>query len=166
MFHTGDIVMHPTAGVCEVQDVRQERFEQKAQTYYILVPCNEKIRSRIFVPVNSDRVHLRTPLQKAQVDALLRETATAAPLWYEDEKERSERFSDILKTGDHAGILKVISALLTEEKRKNAEHKKLRVGDERTLNQAKEMIDREFSYALGLEKDATVQYIAHAIEQV
>ncbi|MBQ5969197.1 MAG: CarD family transcriptional regulator [Clostridia bacterium] len=165
MFQINDIVIHPTAGVCKVKDIRHERFEKQAQNYYLLVPVGEKIETRIFVPVSSDRIKLRRPLQKAQIDTLLLNAGAAPALWYKDDKEREEKFDAILKSGNHAAILNVIGALLSESHRRTAENKKLRTADARLLTRAQEMIDREFSHVLGLDRTATVNYIVQTIQK-
>ena len=42
MFETGNIVLHPTEGVCEIDDVRSERFDgSKKRTYYVMQKSNQ-----------------------------------------------------------------------------------------------------------------------------
>lgn len=75
MFASGDTVMHPTEGVCLVEDVRTLQFGAAPQPYYVLHPTGEKGSSTLSaVAVLSpfpSRIYLREGLSFAPRCAIL-----------------------------------------------------------------------------------------------
>ena len=163
MFQSGSTVMHPTAGVCTITDLRKEKFSGSWELYYCLQPVYDSANNRLYVPVDSDKVVLRQLLSKVQINAILAQVQTAKDLWSPDERERNERYSALLKTQDHAAIVKMIAAMYQYKETLQKKGRKLHQGDERLLQQACALIHQEFSYALGLEEAETIQYIMERI---
>lgn len=163
MFQIGSTVMHPTAGVCTITDLRKEKFSGSWELYYCLQPVFDSANNRIYVPVNSEKVVLRQLISKAQINEILAQVRTAQDLWSPDERERAERYSALLKTDDHAAIVKMIAAMYQYKEALRKAGRKLHQSDERLLQQACTLIHQEFSYALGLEEAETVQYIMERI---
>ncbi|MBQ6092821.1 MAG: CarD family transcriptional regulator, partial [Clostridia bacterium] len=64
MFQAGDTVVHPFAGVCRVLDIRNERFGDRPQLYYVIASTQDKGGNRIYVPVDGGKILLRRPLSK------------------------------------------------------------------------------------------------------
>ena len=71
MFQIGSTVMHPTAGVCTITDLRKEKFSGSWELYYCLQPVFDSANNRIYVPVNSEKVVLRQLISKAQINEIL-----------------------------------------------------------------------------------------------
>ena len=163
MFQSGDTVMHPTAGVCRIQEIRTEKFTGTPLLYYVMQPVYDGANSKLYVPVDGERIGLRGLLTSAQIDEILKRVPLVETPWSEDERERSELFSSLLRTGDHAMIVKMIAQLYAYRADLQAKGKKLHQSDERLLRQAQTLIHQEFSYALGLEEAQTIQYIMEHI---
>ena len=163
MFQTGDTVMHPTAGVCRIIDIRRENFSGELLPYYVITPVYDGVNSRLFVPVDSDKIVLRRLLSASQIDAILASVPTAKDCWSADERERTETFASLLRTGDHAAIVKMIAQMFRYKEQLQKKGKKLHQSDERLLRQAQTLIHQEFSFALGLEEADTVRYIMEHI---
>ena len=73
MFETGNVVLHPSEGVCEIDDVRSERFDgSKKRTYYVMHPLYAKIKSTLFVPVDSDKIVLQKMPTKDEIIELIK----------------------------------------------------------------------------------------------
>ena len=163
MFQIRDTVMHPTAGVCKITDIRKEKFGDALRLYYVMQPVYDGANSRLFVPVDSDKVALRRLLSASQIDAILASVPTAKDRWSADERERTETFASLLRTGDHAAIVKMIAQMFRYKEQLQKKGKKLHQSDERLLRQAQTLIHQEFSFALGLEEADTIRYIMEHI---
>ncbi len=163
MFQIHEIVIHPTAGACKIQDIRSEKFTGTPERYYVLTPLNDTLKSKIFVPVAGDKVALRKPVSKAQIDAILDHVHRLPSLWVADATQRAAAFDEILKAQDHERTLKMIGELIEHRQKALKERKKPRQSDERLLQEAEKRVQGEFSYALGLDEEATVRYIVERV---
>lgn len=163
MFQAGDTVVHPFAGVCRVLDIRNERFGDRPQFYYVIASTQDKGGNRIYVPVDGGKILLRRPLSKREVQTVLQNVSASEVRWPENEKERAEQFSLLLRKGTYAQLVKMIALLHQWKDARRAAGKKMPAGDERLLQEAQQMIHREFAYALGLDEAQTIRYIMNHI---
>ena len=159
MFKIGDVVMHVGAGVCTVEDLQEKKFGKLGKNqYYVLKPLSDN-HSTIFFPVENDGTKVRKLLTQKDIDDLLENVLCVDNLWLDDDRSRQHLFGEILKSGDHKRIIKMISEIHFKRDEKLKAGKKLRVTDEKTMNAAEFMIHQEFSYALNLPLDGVVHYV-------
>ena len=111
MFNAGDTVMHPTEGVCRVEDVRTLQFGSAPQPYYVLHPTGEKASSTVYLPVFRGDSVLRRLLSREDILRLIRESHDYEGLWIEDGRLRKEAFQKILEEGNYAKIIRMILEL-------------------------------------------------------
>ncbi len=163
MFQVLDAVVHPFLGMCQIRDIRTEKFGDHPELYYVLVPLKEKGSNLIYVPVDSEKICLRKPLSKQEIQSVLRSVASAEVTWTESEKSRAEQFSLLLREGSLARVIKMIALLHQWKEARQKSGKKMPASDERLLQEAQSRIHREFAYALDLDEPATVQYIMKRI---
>ena len=58
MYKSGDILMHPGLGVCEVKEItKKEIAKNDIRTYYILKPVYGNSSTTVFLPVDCDKVN-------------------------------------------------------------------------------------------------------------
>lgn len=163
MFRVRDTVMHPTEGVCRVTDLREEAFSVEKQLYYVLIPLRDGVKSKIYVPVNGEVIRLRRLLTKAEISAVLARVPELDDIWLDTDRERLERFGELLRSGDHARIIQIIERLHQYKEQQQRAGKKFRKSDEYLLKEAESIIHSEFSYALGMDEKATISYIMKKI---
>lgn len=163
MFRVRDVVMHPTEGVCRVTDLREEMFSGEKLLYYLLVPLRDGVKSKIYVPVNSAVIPLRRLLTKAEIRTVLARVPALDDIWCDTERERVERFGEVLRSGDHARIIQMIALLHHYKDQQQSDGKKFHKSDEHLLKEAEAIIHSEFSYALGMDEKATISYIMKKI---
>ena len=78
MYQVGDVVRHPSAGVCEITEIREQRFGNlPPQQYYILKPLYAKAATTVYTPVDSPKVPLRKLLNEEELDRLLAQVYAA-----------------------------------------------------------------------------------------
>ncbi len=52
MYQIGDTVMHPSEGVCSIEDIRPIRFSgNTSRDYYVLRPSMERGSGTVYLPV-------------------------------------------------------------------------------------------------------------------
>jgi len=159
MFRIGDMVMHVGAGVCTVADLQTKKFGKLGKNqYYVLKPLTDN-HSTIFFPVENDGTKIRKLLTEADIDDLLSKVLTLDEIWIDDDRARQHLFDDIIKSGNHAKIIKMISEIHIKRETKAKSGKKLRVTDEKAMTDAEFLIHQEFSYALDLPLEGVAPYI-------
>lgn len=164
MFAVGDTVMHPSEGVCTVQDIRTMQFARQPREYYVLRPSLEKSSSTVYMPVERGDAMLRRLLSREDLVRLIRESASQPTLWVEDSRMRKDAFSKILAGGDYAQIIRMICELHKSREERAAEGKKPCVSDETLLAQAEQLVHQEFSYVMHMSLEETVEFIKRELE--
>ena len=162
LFAAGDTVMHPSEGVCRVEDVRAMRFPpQPERRYYVLRPSQDKgsASAVVYLPVARGNAVLRRLLSVRDIDALIRESRALPSLWIEDTKLRKEAFQQVLRGGDYARVIRMITEIREYGEARAAAGKKPCAGDEAIREEAERLLHEEFSCVLGLSRADTVAYI-------
>ena len=100
MFQIGDQVMHPGAGVCQVADIRRERFSGPARLYYVLHSLYDGGKTTTYVPVDRGEQLLKPRMTPEEIDLLLAGLDLEHPLWIENNTQRQVAFAAILREGE------------------------------------------------------------------
>ena len=164
MFNAGDTVMHPTEGVCRVEDVRTLQFGSAPQPYYVLHPTGEKASSTVYLPVSRGDSVLRRLLSREDILRFIHESGDYAGLWIEDGRLRKEAFQRILDEGNYAKIIRMILEPHQARLRRQSEGKKPCAADETLLAQAERLVHQEFSCVLNLSPQETVSFIRQELK--
>lgn len=160
LYKTGDTVMHPSEGICTIEEIRPMQFRgSETRRYYILKPATEKSSSTVYLPVSRGNDVLRRLLSESDIRALIRSSSEHAGLWIADSKQRKEAFSRILQEGNYAKIIRMIQEIRQENARRIAEGKKPCASDEAIQGEAERLLHQEFSYVLHLSIEDTVAFI-------
>lgn len=159
MFEIGNIVMHPSAGVCHIEDIREEKLTDKKRLYYIMHPVSDPHRSTIYVPVDTDKVHLRKLLNRDEIICVIKHSKTENIEWIDNNNLRKSAYLDIVHSDDMSKIV----ALLTKLDRKRTSllenGKKFSVMDEKIMHDAKKKVFQEFSQSLAIQEERVPEFI-------
>lgn len=159
MFAIGAIVMHPSAGVCQVEDIRDESFNKMTKKYYILRPMSNPKKSTIFTPVESDTVQLRRLLSESEIEQLIQASKNEHIDWFDNPNVRKSEFADILRSDNVAKIIALVTLLHRRRETVIANMRKFPVIDERIMLDAEKRIHQEFSYSLDITEEEVPNYI-------
>ena len=159
MYQVGNTVMHPSEGICAVEDIRTMRFGAQEREYYVLRPRMENGSSTVYLPVERGNAVLRKLLSREDVLTMIRESGQYAGLWIDDSRLRKERFTEILHEGNYAKLIQMIRELHEHNARRLTEGKRLPATDEHLLADAQRLLHQEFSYVLGMSMEETVAFI-------
>lgn len=148
MFSIGDTILYNPAGVCTIDDIREESIMDEEMEYYILKPVYRSA-STIYVPVeNGDLTAKMMPLlEEKDIQAIMKKS-TSSVTWIEDSKSRIADYMDILAKGQRMDTIQVIRLLLRHKEEVLQSNHKFYATDEKILNLALKLIGEEFGYVL------------------
>lgn len=165
MFKVGEYIVHGRNGVCKVEDITHIDIAgaDKNQLYYTLVPM-KSVDSKIFFPVDSNRVIMRSVVTKAEAEHIVQQMDKIEPMWIENERQREAAYKQAICSCDCMQLIGVIKTL-HERNQERLEHgKKATYVDDRYLKEAKENLHDEFAIALGIDKEEVEEYIREHVK--
>ncbi len=163
MFNINEIVIHRGMGVCEVSEITKMKVGNNPNaSFYVLKPLYENKGTKIFVPCERESL-LRTPINSKEIELILLEVKNTPALWVENDALRRNKFSEILKSGDHKQIIKLICELHAIKNEKEEIGKKLHLSDEKILNEAERLIHGELAYTMKIEPHEVAEFIMKMI---
>lgn len=165
MFSEGEYIVYGTTGVCKVEAVGPMQMSgvNKEKLYYTLAPLCSK-GSKVFIPVDNDKVVMRPVLTEDEAKALIQEIPSIELLWVADEKRREDIYKTALRTCDCREWIKIIKTLYLRKMSRIAEGKKVTVSDGKYLHMAEERLYEELALALQMQKDEVLEYITKHVE--
>lgn len=166
MYLVGEYIVYGTSGVCKVEAIGPMQMSgvNKDKLYYTLAPLYSK-GSKVFTPVDNDKVVMRPVLTKEEAEKLIEQIPTIELLWVSDEKSRENIYKAALRTCDCREWIKIIKTLYLRKMSRIAEGKKVTVSDGKYLHMAEERLYEELALALDMDKDDVVEYIIRHVEQ-
>ncbi len=165
MFKVGDYVVHGRNGVCEIADIAHIDIDgvDKNRLYYILVPIHSS-GSRIYYPVDSDRVVMRAILTKEELEQIIAGVRDIEPIWIENERQREIIYKEAINSCDCRQLISVIKALYERNQERMAQGKRITFVDDRYMKEAKKNLYDEFSVVLNISQDDVEEYISSHIK--
>ncbi len=167
MFAVNDTVMYGNAGVCEIVDIRAQKFyQQPEKLYYVLKPIYEH-NETIYCPVDNEKVRMRRLLSKDEIYQLIQNMSDLDIAWIDDDQQRKEVFNEMLKNGSHQDLIRLIRALYLHKQQTEKAGQKFHVADTAILKEAQRILHGEFAHVLHLQPDEVAPFIMKALgEQV
>jgi len=159
IFHIGETVMHPSEGVCTIEELKQMDFSNNTRTYYVLKPVAEKSSSTVYLPVIRGNHILRSLLTQETILEMIKQAASHESLWISDNKQRKEIFTRILSEGNHVKTIKLIQELHEHRMLREQEGKRNCASDESILAEAERRLHQEFSHVLHMTLKDTAAFI-------
>ena len=160
MFQIGSIVIHPSAGVCNIEDIREEKLTEKKRTYYIMHPVSENNNTTtIYVPVDTDKIHLRKLMNKDEIIDLIKYSTTEKIDWIDNPNLRKTAYSEILHSDNISRIIALITVLHRKKEHTIESGKKFSAVDEKIMHDAEKKIHQEFSQSLSMQEEDVPQFI-------
>lgn len=160
MFAKDELIIYGNRGVCRVVDITvlQQGEVVNDKLYYVLAPLNSPA-STMFVPVDNDRIVMRTLISPEEVEALIREMPSLSEIQVVSEKVREQAYKDCLRTGDCRQYVRMIKTLQLRKHARLAKGKKMTSTDEKYMKLVEEALYSELAQQLGMTKDMVPGYI-------
>lgn len=163
MYSINEYIVYGKVGVSKIIDIRKECFEGlEEQTYYVLKPVYSE-KSIIYAPVNRNLNKFRKVLTVEEVHEIIEALPKEKTIWIDNDQSRRERYSKILKEGNHIELVRLLKTLYTRSKELTSKGKKLHVSDERILKEAERILFEEFAFVLNIEPEEVLPFITEEI---
>lgn len=160
MFQINDMVMYGRSGVCQITDICKKQFSgMDEQLYYIMTPIFEN-NGTIFLPQSRVEGKLRTLISKEKALALIQTMPDTISIWIDDDRQRQEVYSEMVKKGEQEELIKLIITLYHKQEEKKANGKKIRATDEKIKADAEKLLYQEFAAVLEMDIDDVEAFIA------
>ena len=126
MFKIGDYIVHGRNGVCKVVDITHIDISgaDKNQLYYTLVPM-KSADSKIFYPVDSDKVIMRSVVSKEEADNIVSTIEDIEPMWIDNDRQREEKYKEAIGSCDCQKLICIIKTLYARNKERISQGKKV-----------------------------------------
>lgn len=164
MFKIGEYVVYGMNGVCRVEEIGPMSLSgiDSNKVYYTLLPLYTK-GSRVFTPVDNQKVVMRPVISKQDACNLIDEMKNVEQIEVADDKHRELAYKEALKSCDCRELIRIINTVLKRKEERLAQGKKMSACDERYLKQAQDSLYGEFAISLKMEKNEVEDYIEHRI---
>lgn len=163
MFQVGEYIVCDHNGVCQVLAVTEMPELKKDVLYYQLEPVYSR-GSRIFVPVDSNKLVMRRVFTEEEVETLLKEIPSIETIWISNEKKREEQYREVARKYDCREWVKIIKTIYLRKQNRRMEGKKITYIDEKYMKLAEENLYGEISIPLKISPDRVERFIRDRIE--
>ena len=166
VFSQNETVVYGAQGICKIRGTARLEQGRQAREYYVLIPVYDE-GSVIYVPTDNEKLvsNIRRLLSPEEIDRLIDETAATETQWIDDNLERKEYCSDVMKSGDRKQLMQLIDMLYLHRRDLKQSKKHFHVTDERCLREAERLINDEFSFVLGISREEVPSYIINRLHR-
>lgn len=166
MLEKGELVVYGEKGICEVDGTThlELRGADKNKLYYILIPLGER-DTKIYCPVDNEKVPLRRPMNKNEAMKLIEELPELSELAVPQEKLREETYKAALRSLDCRQWASMLKTLRRRRRSRLIQGKKVTATDERYFRRTEEYLYSELAMALGKQKSEMEDFIAACLQE-
>lgn len=167
VFNIGELIIYGTTGVCKVTDIGCLKAPgiPKDRIYYTLEPCRST-GSKIFTPVDNEKVIMRNVIDSEEAIALIDEMQDAGNLWVMDEKRREFNYKEAVRKCDCRELVKIIKAIYLRKQSRIAEGKKVTAVDEKYFHIAEDNLYEELAVSLEMDRDEIREFITDRVKKM
>lgn len=164
MYLKGDFVVKVNTGVCVVEDITTRKLTEESaeKEYYCLAPIADS-RSKVFVPVDSDKSNLRRAMDRDEAIALIHDIPNIKSKWIESDKTREQEYKNAMRSNNPVALVGIIKNLYSRNKERLAHGKKVTAVDDRYFKMAENALYSEIAHALEKNTDDMRQLIINSI---
>lgn len=164
MFKKGDLILYSVHGICKVDDICERTISYMKKSYYILHPINDNNLS-ISTPVDNYKVKILELLTKEQAEEVLESFKNPGKEWIEIDRERSEIYNNIIKSGNRNEIIKIVNTLMRVKIDLEKEGKKFHEKDKKMMLDIQNILFSELAFSLNMESDEVAKKVNSYIKQ-
>lgn len=166
MFEIGEYIVYGNTGVCKVEEVKTMKGPgmKEDRLYYTLEPVYRK-GSRLFTPVDNQKVKMRPILTLQEADELIGRIKEIDLLWVKDEKNREQVYKEAIRTCDCEDLIRMIKTLYLRKKARLDAGKKVTSSDAKYLHLAEESLYGELSVVMGIPKEEMETFIYEKVKE-
>ncbi|MBE5964159.1 MAG: CarD family transcriptional regulator [Lachnospiraceae bacterium] len=164
MFNVGEYVIYGSQGVCRVESIGPLELSgiSKDKQYYTLSPIYQA-ESKVYAPVDNNKVVMRHILTKSEVEALIGRICDIDTIIVANDRLRETVYKEALHTCNCEDLIKVIKTIYIRKQDRIREGKKSTNSDERYLKLAESALYGEFALVLDMKRDEVESYITSSV---
>lgn len=163
MFAVGDRVLYGTMGVCTIEDICKMDVSNVIQEYYLLVP-HYVPNSKIYAPVENNKVEMRQLLSKRQAHQLIESLPTIKPF---SAKQEKQEFYDLcrstIRSGDSAELAKLLKTLHSRKRTGELEKKSISLAEKDFFDKAEMILHGELASVIDIPIEDVAGYIENQV---
>ncbi|MEG0283472.1 MAG: CarD family transcriptional regulator [Erysipelotrichales bacterium] len=156
MYEIDQIISYGNKGLCKIVDIIMKEVNNKEIPYYILKPVYEE-DSTIFIPQDNKKLtdKFQELITKKEIYSILENVSSHTLLLEKNSKSREIEYKELLETGTHIDLLKLIIMLYN----KKEEESKLTMIDSNAFKEAEKKLYREIAFVLDIELENVEPFI-------
>ncbi|MFR7992288.1 MAG: CarD family transcriptional regulator [Lachnospiraceae bacterium] len=160
MFQVGQYVVYGHCGVCTVEHigVLEEGTGISGKEYYTLCPCYHS-GGKIYIPVDSQKVIMRSILSKEEAMQLIHAIPGVETLWIADERKREQIYKETIHKCDCMELVKIIKTIYLRMRAREEAGKKLLESDLKYFHVAEDRLYGELAVSLGMNLEQTKTFV-------
>ncbi len=162
MFQVGEYIVCDHNGVCRILDIAEMPELKKGVLYYELEPVYSR-GSRIYAPVDSEKLVMRKVITAGEAEALLKEIPSLEAIWISNEKKREEQYRELARRYDCRDWIRIIKTIHVRKRDRRLAGKKVTYIDEKYMKMAEANLYGEISMAMGLSIEEAARMIRDEI---
>ena len=164
MFNVGEYVIYGSQGVCRVESIGPLELSgiSKDKQYYTLSPIYQA-ESKVYAPVDNNKVVMRHILTKSEVEALIGRICDIDTIIVANDRLRETVYKEALHTCNCEDLIKVIKTIYIRKQDRIREGKKSTNSYERYLKLAESALYGEFALVLDMKRDEVESYITSSV---
>ena len=163
MFSVSEFVVFGSTDVYKIVDICQKDFGGNSKRkYYVLNPVFGNSLD-VYIPISNKQIPMRRILSKKDIVQIIKSMPNIEDEWIEDHKQRKATYSEILTSGDHEKIIRIIKIIHIHKLELEKQGKQLINTDQELLKAAEKLIYHEFATVLDLEPEQIIDYIIQNI---
>lgn len=145
MFRIGDKIVHPLHGAGVIEDIVERTIDGDCAQYYALKLALDNVV--LFLPVEScEKLGIRAVCSRKQAEAFL---AALDDVARGEDKGWNQRYRENMlhiRSGDLLEVAQVVKNLAGRDRERG-----LSTGEKKMLTSARQILDSEIAFALGME---------------
>ena len=163
MFEVGECIKHNRYGICQIDKIRMRKMSNGKKRQYYDMHTLQGIETTISSPVDNDDLLPVTSLET--IDELLEVITKLPSVWIDDNRQRADKFQQLLNKGDIFELSAMITTLYAKREEKRNEGKSLPVNDIKLLEQAETKLHNELAFQLEIDPSKVSAFIAETVKQ-
>ena len=165
MYDSGDFVVKANTGVCKIEGIEKKCLSNAIgeKDYYILVPVEDQ-RSRLYVPVDSEKANIRSAMSSEDAWALIHRIPDIESRWIESDRKRELEYKEAMRSNEPEYLVSIIKNLYLRLKEREMQGKKTTAVDDRYFKMAESALYGELAHAIGRDKSEMREIILETIE--
>ena len=160
MFEIGEAVIYGTDGVCRITAIVRKTVNGRPRDYYELHPVYRR-DAVLFLPTDNPKVcgRLRRVLSRDEILSAVRAIPEQECVWIDSDNQRKELCQEILRSGDHIRLIRLIKALYEHREGLKSQGRKMHTADENFLKEAEKILHEEFAFVLDIPPADVLSFI-------